>query len=70
VRRRVASSCWRSMARVAARAGSDATRQRKEEPARSGERRVGELAPGGAGRAARGQLAAWGNAGNERRAAL
>jgi hypothetical protein len=40
--------------------GSDATRPREEKPAGSVKRRAGELGPGGAGRAARGQLAAGG----------
>jgi hypothetical protein len=53
-RGRAASSCWRSMACVVARAGSGATRPREEEPVGLGERRAGELGPGGAGRAARG----------------
>jgi hypothetical protein len=42
-RRRAASGCWRSMARVAARAGSGMTRPREEEPAGLGEWRAGEL---------------------------
>jgi hypothetical protein len=48
----------RSTARVAPQAGSGATRLREEEPAGSVKRRAGELGPGGAGRAAKGQLAA------------
>jgi hypothetical protein len=45
---------------VAALAGNSATRPREEEPAGSVKWRAGELGPGGAGRAARGQLAAGG----------
>jgi hypothetical protein len=56
--------------RVAAQAGSGTTRLREKEPAGSVKRRAGELGPGGAGRAAKGQLAAGENAGDRWWAAL
>jgi hypothetical protein len=49
---------------MVAQAGSGATRLREEEPAGSVKRRAGELGPGGAGRAAKGQLAVGENAGD------
>jgi hypothetical protein len=55
---------------VAAKASSGATRLRKEEPAGSVKRRAGELGPGGAGRAAKGQLAAGENTSDGRWVAL
>jgi hypothetical protein len=55
---------------VAALAGSSATSLREEEPVGLVKRRAGELGPGGAGRAAKGQLAAGENAGDGRWAVL
>jgi hypothetical protein len=55
---------------VAAQAGRGTTRLHEEEPAGSVKRRAGELGPGGAGRAVKGQVAAGENAGDGRWAAL
>jgi hypothetical protein len=55
---------------MAAQVGSGTTRLHEEEPAGSVKRWVGELGPGGAGRAAKGQLVAGKNAGDERWVAL
>jgi hypothetical protein len=55
---------------MVAQASSGATRLCEEEPAGSVKRRAGEQGPGGAGRAAKGQLAAGENAGDGRWAAL